>query len=362
MNKINFNLPDYLNQKRNIINGCLEKILLQCAPQRELTRAMSHSLMAGGKRLRPILCLASAQAAGGSNSPALPAACALEMIHTYSLIHDDLPAMDNDDLRRGIPTCHRAFSEATAILAGDALLTHAFKILACPGEIFSEYPDKSILMDIIGMISDAAGINGMVEGQMMDMQAASGSLSTSTISTSSNRLSSSSASQDAAALPCSDASPLPPCYLLDQLKTSGRGPVERITAALPPCDLLDHLKTLHRLKTGRMILVSVESGAVSVNAGPELIAPLSAYGEKIGLVFQVTDDILNVEGDPLIMGKAAGSDALNEKLTFPSLLGLEESKKYAAQLVDEAISALEIFNDNAMPLRAIADYILKRKR
>ncbi len=339
MNKINFNLSDYLNQQRNIINGCLEKILLQCPPGRELTMAMSHSLMAGGKRLRPILCLASAKAAGGSHSPALPAACALEMIHTYSLIHDDLPAMDNDDLRRGIPTCHRAFSEATAILAGDGLLTHAFKILACPGEIFSEYPDKSTLMDIIGMISDAAGINGMVEGQMMDMQAASGSLSTSTISTSSNRLSSSTASQDASALPCSDASPL-----------------------LPPCDLLDHLKTLHRLKTGRMILVSVECGAVSVNAGPELIAPLSAYAEKIGLAFQVTDDILNMEGDPLIMGKAAGSDALNEKLTFPSLLGLEESKKYAAGLVHEAVSALETFDDNALPLRAIAYYILKRKR
>ena len=311
MNKINFNLPDYLNQQRNIINGCLEKILLQCTPGRELTRAMSHSLMAGGKRLRPILCLASAKAAGGSHSPALPSACALEMIHTYSLIHDDLPAMDNDDLRRGIPTCHRAFSEATAILAGDGLLTHAFKILACPEEIFSEYPEKSILMDIIGMISDAAGINGMVEGQIMDM---------------------------AATLPCSDES------------------------ALPPCDLLDYLKTLHRLKTGRMILVSVECGAVSVNGGPELIAPLSAYAEKIGLAFQVTDDILNVEGDPLIMGKAAGSDALNEKLTFPSLLGLEESKKYAAKLVHEAVSALETFDDNALPLRAIAEYILKRKR
>lgn len=334
MNKTDFQLADYLNEKRDIINRCLEHILIQCNPDLELTRAMTHSLMAGGKRLRPVLCMASASAVSGADYKcALPAACAIEMIHTYSLIHDDLPAMDNDDLRRGLPTCHKAFSEPTAILAGDALLTHAFRILATPGHIFSEYPDKSTLLDLVGMIADAAGVNGMVEGQMMDMQASTKAISPPW----------------PGSFPLSQELPPLPC--------SGEN------AQASDDALLTHLKTLHRLKTGRMIRISVECGAVSVNAGMEQVMQLSTYGEKIGLAFQVVDDILNIEGDPSIMGKAAGSDALNDKLTFPSLLGLEASRTYASRLVDEAIEALTIFDEAAaMPLKSIAAYIIKRKR
>ncbi len=301
----NFELSKYLGEKRDIVDKYLNKILDQCNSKLELTKAMRHSLMAGGKRLRPVLCMASAEAVGKDPMLSLPGACAIEMIHTYSLIHDDLPAMDDDDLRRGVKTCHKAFNEATAILAGDALLTHAFSVLAKPWDVFEECPDKNILFELINIISNAAGPNGMVKGQMMDMAASS-----------------------------EEAAPLS----------------------------LEGLKKLHTLKTGKMIIVSVKVGALSVNADPVMLENLSVYSEKIGLAFQVTDDILNVEGDPAIMGKAVGSDAFNDKMTFPALMGLDESKKFAQRLVDDAIDSLKIFDKKALPLKTIADYIIKRKR
>ncbi|MBF0233183.1 MAG: polyprenyl synthetase family protein [Desulfamplus sp.] len=321
MNTEIFNLSEYLQDKKEILEAYLNKIILQFDQDKVLVQAMKYSLMAGGKRLRPVLAMASAEAIAGDFRLTLPAACAIEMIHTYSLIHDDLPAMDNDDLRRGVPTCHKAFSEATAILAGDALLTHAFTILSKPEQIFLESkfgkqpvfrmtPDKSTLLELISIISEAAGVDGMVEGQMMDMLAVKESIS--------------------------------------------------------PALQLDYLKKLHHLKTGRMIVASVQSGAVSAGAEPELLKILTRYAEKIGLAFQVTDDILNVEGDPAIMGKSAGSDKLNDKLTFPALLGLDESKKFASNLVGEAVDALSMlpldFQERALPLKAIAEYILKRKK
>ncbi|MCM2283897.1 MAG: polyprenyl synthetase family protein [Desulfobacula sp.] len=265
--------------------------------------AMEHSLLSGGKRLRPILSLAAAEACKeNSERIALPACCAIEMIHTYSLIHDDLPAMDNDDLRRGLPTCHKKFSEATAILAGDALLTHAFYILSQPETIFEVYPDSSIRMQLISKISQAAGVMGMVEGQMLDMQS-------------------------------------------PNFKSGGN---------------LAYLKNMHSLKTGKMITVSIESGALSVGADPDTISRLTVFGDKIGLAFQVVDDILNVEGDPTRMGKSAGSDLLNEKMTFPSLMGMAASKKFAKDLRTEAIESLSLFNEKGIPLRAIADYVINR--
>ncbi|MBF0209688.1 MAG: polyprenyl synthetase family protein [Desulfamplus sp.] len=323
MNGQNFNLSAYLSDKRSILEVYLNKILLQFDQHRELVQAMRHSLMAGGKRLRPILAMASAQAVGGDFRFTLPAACAIEMIHTYSLIHDDLPAMDNDDLRRGVPTCHKAFSESTAILAGDALLTHAFKILSRPDKIeaqpnndpiFKSIPDKSILIELISIISEAAGLDGMVEGQMMDMMGSS------------------------------------------------------FVNTLPYLAKMDHLKKLHHLKTGKMIIASVQAGAVSVGIGldSEIMQLLTQYAQKIGLAFQVTDDILNVEGDPYLMGKAVGSDQLNDKLTYPTLLGVDKSKEFATELVDEAVDALcmlpQNFHEPALPLKAIAQYILKRKK
>ena len=302
MNSMDFNLLQYLEEKQELINRYLKTILQQFNQKRELIMAMDHSLMAGGKRLRPILSIAAAQACGKDFLIALPACCAIEMIHTYSLIHDDLPAMDNDDLRRGLPTCHKKFSEPTAILAGDALLTHAFNIMSQPELIFQKYPNDRTKIKLISLISQAAGLQGMVAGQMLDMQSFQSEQS----------------------------------------------------------DSLTDLKKIHSLKTGKMITVSVEAGAVSVGADSKTIGKLVNYADKVGLAFQVVDDILNIEGDPKIMGKATGSDSLNDKMTFPAIIGLEKSKKYAKSLIDDAIQAISQFDEKAIPLRAIANYIINR--
>ena len=302
MNNMNFNLPQYLLEKQTLINQYLKLILHQYDKSHELIMAMDHSLMAGGKRLRPILSIASAQVSGNDFLIALPACCAIEMIHTYSLIHDDLPAMDNDDLRRGLPTCHKKFSEATAILAGDALLTQAFNVISNPEQIFDSYPDHQTRIKLISKISQAAGIKGMVQGQMLDMQS------------------------------------------FDSKQNKD----------------LEHLHTIHELKTGKMITVSVEAGALSVGSDSKTIEKLIVYADKIGLAFQVIDDILNIEGDPKIMGKAAGSDTLNDKMTFPAIIGLEASKKYAKKLIDSALEAIWEFDEKAIPLRAIANFIINR--
>jgi len=294
----------YLKENRNTINQRLIDILACFDQDRELTRAMQHSLMAGGKRLRPILSMAAARACHADPRMALPVGCAIEMVHTYSLIHDDLPAMDDDDLRRGRLTCHKKFSEPVALLAGDALLTHAFHVLAEPAPVFHMAPNSHIRLELISKLSKASGADGMVQGQMLDMLSYQGNDS----------------------------------------------------------DLLSHLKQIHALKTGKMIIVSVETGALSVGADPEQVEKLVVYADKIGLAFQVVDDILNVEGDPDVMGKAAGSDEMNDKMTFPAVIGLDESKKYARQLINEAIDAIALFDDDAWPLRSIAGYIIDRNR
>jgi len=299
---MNFNLQQYLKQNRKLANQYLKLILKQFSPDQELTAATGHSLMAKGKRLRPILSIAAAQTCKKDFLPALPACCAIEMIHTYSLIHDDLPAMDDDDLRRGVPTCHKKFNEATAILAGDALLTHAFNIMSNPEPVFKIYPDSNTRLLLISKISLAAGSHGMVEGQMMDMKS-----------------------------------------FQNRQKND-----------------LAHLEKIHSLKTGKMITLSVEAGAISVGADPEIIAHLIIYADKIGLAFQIADDILNIEGDPEKMGKATGSDILNDKMTFPAIMGLDESKKYAKKLVTEAIETIAEFDESARPLRSIASYIINR--
>jgi geranylgeranyl diphosphate synthase type II len=302
-----FDFRAYLKEQQALVNEQLETILGSLENPRELTRAMGHSLMAGGKRLRPVLCLAACEACGKNPAYAMPAACAMEMVHTYSLIHDDLPAMDDDDLRRGIPTCHKAFSEATAILAGDGLLTHAFQVLTRPGKLFKRLPEPAVLLELAAILSEAAGVNGMIEGQMLDM--------------------------------------------LSQ---------EKEVTALPSS--LERLEKIHTLKTGMMIKASVLSGAVSANADPAMQERLGVYAEKLGLAFQVKDDILDVEGDPAVMGKPAGSDEANHKMTYPALMGLEKSKSYAETLVREAVETLTYFDEKAMPLRAIAEYILQRRR
>ncbi|MEA1967642.1 MAG: polyprenyl synthetase family protein [Thermodesulfobacteriota bacterium] len=369
-----FRLSDYLKEKRDLINEHLEIILKKCVLDRELTKAMRHSLMAEGKRIRPVLAMAAAEIVSKNcGSTALPCACAIEMIHTYSLIHDDLPAMDNDDLRRGKPTCHRAFSEATAILAGDALLTHGFYVLAKPELFFKQFPDKAVLLDLVGIISDASGANGMIEGQMMDMLSSSNSAS-------SYSASSYSAPSDNGP---SDFTPAPP--LVESPASSGQSSGQSsIQSSIQSSGSslnfssnqanqgsgsrelefkLNYLKKIHKLKTGRMIMASLKAGAVSAGADKKMLDNLAVYAEKIGLAFQVTDDILNVEGDPAVMGKSSGSDAINDKMTFPALLGMDESKKYAKKLVNDSINALKMFDEQrALPLKFIAEYIVTRSR
>jgi len=295
-----FDLKTYLTEHNKRINRALESLLETADKADRILEAMTYSLMAGGKRIRPILCLAATEAAGADPEDAMPAACALEMIHTYSLIHDDLPAMDDDAMRRGKPTCHTAFDEATAILAGDALLTLAFQTLSSIELRKVEQAAK--WLDVIQLISYAAGYCGMIQGQMLDMVSEGKQLT------------------------------------------------------------LADLKSMHRLKTGALIEASLSSGAVLGGLNSTRISMLKSYAQNIGLAFQVADDILNVEGDPEIMGKAVGTDKLHHKATYPSLLGLEESKDFAGQLVENALVALESFDQKAKPLRAIAKYIIARKK
>jgi len=295
-----FDLKTYLTEHNKRINRALESLLETADKADRILEAMTYSLMAGGKRIRPILCLAATEAAGADPEDAMPAACALEMIHTYSLIHDDLPAMDDDAMRRGKPTCHTAFDEATAILAGDALLTLAFQTLSAIELRKVEQAAK--WLDVIQLISYAAGYCGMIQGQMLDMVSEGKQLT------------------------------------------------------------LADLKSMHRLKTGALIEASLSSGAVLGGLNSTRISMLKSYAQNIGLAFQVADDILNVEGDPEIMGKAVGTDKLHHKATYPSLLGLEESKDFAGQLVENALVALESFDQKAKPLRAIAKYIIARKK
>lgn len=297
-----FYLPDYLSDRLEIVNTELNDLLRTSGHDghdRRIVEAMRYALIGNGKRLRPTLCIAAAEAAGGNYMDVLPAACALEMIHTYSLIHDDLPAMDDDRLRRGKPTCHLAFDEATAILAGDALLTMAFEILATP----DDHPSNlQVRLKVIRIIARAAGYCGMIEGQMRDIRF--------------------------------EGKPL----------------------------YTDELKSLYDLKTGALIKAAVETGAQLTGCESKKIAALNEYADNIGLAFQVADDILNVEGDPVRMGKAVGTDASRNKNTYPALLGLEASKTYASELVDSALASLASFDHRADPLREIAKYIIDRKR
>jgi geranylgeranyl diphosphate synthase type II len=293
-------LKAYLAHKAQQINQALEAILKTADRPDRLLQAMSYALMAGGKRIRPILCLAAAETVDGDPQEIMPAACALEMIHTYSLIHDDLPAMDDDNMRRGQPTCHKAFDEATAILAGDALLTLAFQILS---SFAINKPEQAIKwLRVIQYVSHAAGYCGMIQGQMLDMASEKEQLS------------------------------------------------------------LAELKSMHRLKTGALIEASVRCGAELAGVNSTQIQMLERYAQNIGLAFQVTDDILNVEGNPEIMGKAAGTDEQRHKATYPALLGLTESKEFAEQLIKNALAAVEPFDQKAEPLRAIARYIGHRNR
>lgn len=294
-------LKKYLSEKRIVVEKYLSELLGRRTGSGRLSDAMEYSVTAGGKRLRPILCIAAGETLSGTSSESLLiAGCAIEFIHTYSLIHDDLPAMDDDTLRRGKPTCHVQFDEATAILSGDALLTLSFEILA--KDLPNAVGDLEKAIKVTGIIAKAAGAMGMVEGQMRDMLAEGETLS------------------------------------------------------------MEGLESLHRLKTGALINASVECGAILAGASGQQRDHLKQYARNLGLAFQVADDLLNVEGDPSLMGKAVGTDAEKMKSTYPSLLGLQASKEKARLLVSNALQSLEIFDTKADPLRAIADYVINRDR
>lgn len=259
---------------------------------------MRYSLLSGGKRLRPILTLAACEAVGGSTDLALPFACAIEMIHTYSLIHDDLPAMDNDALRRGRPTNHIVFGEALAILAGDALLTEAFRIMGEAALAAGNRQRRAL--QALTEIASAAGARGMVAGQAADLAA------------------------------------------------------EGTPADLPLVEFI------HVRKTGELIRASVRTGALLGGARPAELRHLTRYAEFLGLAFQIADDILDEEGSIQTTGKVAGGDRKRHKATFPAVLGLPASKRRAQELLDQALAELQTFNHAAEPLRQIARLIVAR--
>jgi len=296
------NIKEYLQQKRDLVDRWIESYLPKSTKYTaKLTESISYSLMIGGKRLRPILCIAGAEALGKDASYVLPAACAIEYIHTYSLIHDDLPFMDNDDLRRGRPTNHIIFGSPTAILAGDGLLTEAFHILAT-----SEYhPEVSSekKLKVISIMSYYAGYNGMVGGQEADMKAQG-------------------------------------CKIND----------------------IEHVRFIHERKTADLISAALISGAVLAGASEFEEQQLTNYARSIGLAFQIADDILDIEGDSKILGKNTGLDVTLGKATYPSVIGIEESKKIMKNLITEAVASVETFGVKADPLRELAYYIADRKK
>jgi len=294
-----FELERYLAERRALVDAALERSLPpEEAPPFSIHRAMRYSVMAGGKRLRPILVIAGAEAVGGRAEMVLPTACALELIHTYSLIHDDLPAMDDDDYRRGRLTSHKVFGEALAILAGDALLTLAFRLVA---DNAAQASDPGVIAAVVTEIATAAGTRGMVGGQVVDIESEGKSVTPET---------------------------------------------------------LDYI---HTHKTAALIRASLRAGAMLAGAEPAVLGAISAAGERLGLAFQIVDDILDVEGSLEQLGKTAGSDVRKQKATYPALHGLDDSHRRARALIEEAQTALKPLGSRAQPISALADFIVERR-
>lgn len=294
-----FNVKSYLAEKRELVDRKLDS-LLKHSPKSitPLEESIRYSVLSGGKRLRPILMIASCEAFGGKDETVLPIACSLEMIHTYSLIHDDLPCMDDDSLRRGVPTNHNVYGEAVAVLAGDALLTDAFNIVIREGLSAGIRP--KILVDVVAELSKAAGSNGMIRGQAID------------------------------------------------LALEGINDVS-----------VDQVEKMHLLKTGALIEFAVTMGAKLGGASDKEIKKLSTYAKSLGLAFQIIDDVLDVEGGK-DTGKETGADARNKKTTYPEIVGLKKSKKKAEDLTKRALRSIKDLDDKATPLREIAEYLSNR--
>jgi geranylgeranyl diphosphate synthase type II len=292
-----FDLNQYLDQTCTRVDAALDKLLpAESVPPPTIHKAMRYSIFAGGKRIRPVLCLAACEAVGGTPAAAMPLACAVECIHTYSLIHDDLPSMDDDDLRRGKPTNHKVFGEGIAVLAGDALLTEAFALVAR-----SQPPKRYPVRVLVSDLALAAGSLRLIAGQVQDLE---------------NE--------------------------------------ERHAS-------LDEVKTTHLNKTAALITTSIRLGAMAGNASPSELKRLTRYGQDLGLAFQVIDDILDATSTKEIMGKSVRADEKNNKSTFPTVLGLDKSRQYAADLIADAHKQMKPFGPRATPLAAIADFFLTRK-
>ena len=293
-----FNLNQFLASRTESVNAALDKFLpSEKTKPATIHKAMRYSLFAGGKRMRPAVLLAAAAACGGKETDAMPLACAVECIHTYSLIHDDLPAMDNDDFRRGKPTNHKVFGEGIAVLAGDALLTQAFEIAAqCKN--FPRYPHDKIVLEI----AKASGSLQLVGGQVADLEGENKKLS------------------------------------------------------------IAELKFIHERKTSALLCCSVRLGGMSANCTSVQLAALTDFGYHVGLAFQVIDDILDVTQTSEQLGKTAGKDVAVQKATYPAIVGLEKSRKIAAQLTAKAFAALDIFKGKAVALEALAEFLLKRDK
>lgn len=299
LNKEETSATRYLEDGKKLIDAALPELLpSEDSYPGKIHKAMLYSVLAGGKRLRPILVLAAAEAVGGDRHTVLPFAVATELVHTYTLIHDDLPALDNDDLRRGKPTNHKVFGEATAILAGDALLTHAFFLMTDSARM-SGIPGENLL-EAAHEMTDALGTNGMIGGQVVD------------------------------------------------LESEGK-PIDAET-----------LEYIHIYKTGFLIRACIRCGAILSRASQAEKDALSTFGAHIGLAFQIIDDILDIVGDEKQLGKDIGSDLDKQKATYPALFGLEESKRKAEQLIDDAIACLRPFDERADPLRGIARFFVQR--
>jgi len=290
-------LQEYLAARTAAVNRALDKSLPPAtAKPATIHRAMRYSLFAGGKRIRPALCLAAAAACGGNEANAYPLACAVECIHTYSLVHDDLPAMDNDDYRRGKLTNHKVFGEGIAVLAGDALLTQAFEVAAqCKG--WPRYSHQTIILEL----ARAAGSLQLIAGQVADLE--------------------------------------------------GEG--KRLSAA--------ELRYIHERKTSALLCCSVRLGGMSANCTPAQLKALTAFGYNVGLAFQVIDDILDITQTSEKLGKTAGKDTKAQKATYPSIIGLDQSRKIAAQLTQRAFDALRTFHGKAVALEALAEFLLRRE-
>jgi len=292
-------LAAYLAERRRLVDAALDRVLPpEDAPPPTIHRAMRYSVLAGGKRLRPILVIAGAEAVGGTAELVLPTACALELIHTYSLIHDDLPAMDDDDFRRGRPTNHKVFGEAIAILAGDALLTLAFRLMA---ENAARVAEPRLICQVVAEVATAAGTEGMVGGQVIDIESEGRTVAPAT------------------------------------------------------------LDEIHTRKTAALIRAALRAGALLAGADAAALAAIGAAGERLGLAFQIVDDILDVEGNLEELGKTAGSDERKRKATYPALHGLDASRRRARMLIEEAKAALLPLGPPAEPIRALADFIFERR-